>query len=70
MPAVRLRKPRLTSAVATAVNIGTLLPNLSRRRSAQARSVGVLIPGDGVIETTVVGGFANFFAIYQNVLRK
>lgn len=63
------RRPRLTSSVATAVRIGTLYPSLTRRRSAAARSLGVIIPGDGIVESTVVGGTANFFSIYQNVLR-
>lgn len=63
------RSVRWTGAFAPSVAIGSLHPGLTRRRRAYSRSVAVLIPGNGVLETTTIGGTATFFNIYQNVLR-
>ncbi len=52
-------------AFAPSVSIGSLYPGLTRRRHASVP--GVLIPGDGVLESTTVGGTVTFFNIYQNV---
>lgn len=60
------RGARLSCAVA-AVPIGALFPARTRRRGGLGTPAAV-IPGDGVLETTVTGGLFNFFNIYQNLL--
>lgn len=60
------RGARLGAAVA-AVPIGALFPSQTRRRGGFGTPAAV-IPGDGVLETTVTGGLFNFFNIYQNLL--
>lgn len=59
------RGARLSAAVAT-VPIGALFPARTRRRGGATPAA--VIPGDGVLETTVTGGLFNFFNIYQNLL--
>lgn len=59
-------KSVLTTAVA-AVPIPLISPKhtrLYRKNDALA----ALIPGNGVIESTTIGGTATFFNIYQNVI--
>jgi hypothetical protein len=48
---------RLTARVA-AVPIGALLPRHTRRQRS-SHALAAIIPGDGIIETTAVGGLYN-----------
>lgn len=57
------RRPLLTSMVSQ-TPIAFLHPQNTRPYNIPA----VLIPGDGVLESTTVGGTITFFNIYQNVL--
>lgn len=52
------RSSQISSRVA-AIPIGALIPSRTRRRRTDA--VAALIPGDGIIETTTIGGFANLY---------
>lgn len=55
----------LSTAVA-AVPISHYAPACTRPLGM--RSLAAVIPGDSVLESTVVGGTATFFDIYQNVI--
>ena len=62
------RSVRLSTSVA-AVPIQFLVPGKTRLWH-KSRKLAALIPGNGVLETTTIGGTATFFSIYQNVIGK
>jgi len=50
-----------------AVPIPALVPGRTRVRGGRG-VLAAAIPGDSVVESVTVGGFANFFGIYGNLL--
>lgn len=60
-----IRKSGLSNNVAS-IPISCFAPAYTRPLGN--RSVASVIPGDSVLESTVIGGTATFFDIYQNVI--
>ncbi|GAB0492510.1 hypothetical protein MMPV_003773 [Pyropia vietnamensis] len=58
-----------TTAVAVgAVPIPALVPSRTRLPGRGRGTLAAAIPGNSVVESVTVGGFANFFGIYGNLL--
>lgn len=61
-----LERSLRVSAKVAAVPIGAMVPTRTRRHRRDV--LAALIPGDGVIETTTVGGLANLYVVSNLLL--